>query len=203
MQDETSSTRTVLLQAGAGDSREDYFLAPVEAVKKQSILIRTMMEDDDDADTGITDLSTVSLEELKARELIPLPELSADILKLVIQFMIKHRDDPLKKIEKPIKTTSLKEIVGEWDAEFVNLEQEPLFKLILAANYLDMPDLLELGICKLATMVKGKDPEEIKRLFNIEPDITPEEEKMVRDSNPWIFNVENVTPVWLWWHYKQ
>ena len=195
MQDETSSTRTVLLQAGAGDSREDYFLAPVEAVKKQSILIRTMMEDDDDADTGITDLSTVSLEELKARELIPLPELSADILKLVIQFMIKHRDDPLKKIEKPIKTTSLKEIVGEWDAEFVNLEQEPLFKLILAANYLDMPDLLELGICKLATMVKGKDPEEIKRLFNIEPDITPEEEKMVRDSNPWIFNVENVTPV--------
>jgi S-phase kinase-associated protein 1 len=40
-------------------------------------------------------------------------------------------------------------------------------------------------------MVKGKEPEEVKRLFNIEPDITPEEEKMVRDQNSWIFDVSS------------
>ena len=141
---------------------------------EMSELIKSMLADDDD-DSEIPE--------------IPLLEVSSDVLKKVVEFLNKHKDDPMKQISKPITTTILKDIVGEWDAEFADLEQEPLFKLILAANYLDIPSLLDLGICKLATMVKGKEPDEVKKMFNIEADITPEEEKMVRDQNPWIFDV--------------
>jgi len=34
-------------------------------------------------------------------------------------------------------------------------------------------------------MIKGKSPEEIRTMFHIENDFTPEEEAQVRDENKW------------------
>jgi S-phase kinase-associated protein 1 len=36
-------------------------------------------------------------------------------------------------------------------------------------------------------MIKGKTPEEIRKIFNIENDFTPEEEEEVRRENQWAF----------------
>lgn len=66
------------------------------------------------------------------------------------------------------------------------VDQEMLFEIILAANYLDIKPLLYVSIglsivlslladewcsdvgCKtVANMIKGKTPEEIRKLFNI------------------------------------
>lgn len=49
---------------------------------------------------------------------------------------------------------------AEWDAEYVNIEQEVLFELILAANYLDIKSLLDLTCAKVASMIKGKTTED-------------------------------------------
>lgn len=122
---------------------------------------------------------------------IPLQEVSKDILLKVVEFLTKHMEDPMKEIVKPIVSNKMEELVGEWDAKFIDLEQEPLFRVILAANYLDIPSLLDLGIAKVASMIKGKEPDEVKKIFGIDADITPEEEKMVRDQNQWIFDVVN------------
>ena len=64
------------------------------------------------------------------------------------------------------------QVVSEWDAEFVNVDQEVLFELILvintlacmdnmhlsiqiqAANYLDIKPLLDLTCAKVASMIK-------------------------------------------------
>jgi S-phase kinase-associated protein 1 len=110
----------------------------------------------------------------------------------VIEFLNYHVDNPMTEIQKPIKTNDLVSIVGEWDAKYVELDNdhELLVSLMLAANYLHIPALLELTICKLACMIKDKEPDEVKKMFGIEKDITPEEEKMVRDANPWIFEVK-------------
>lgn len=43
----------------------------------------------------------------------------------------------------------------EWDAKFVEVEQEMLFELILAANYMDIKSLLDLTCAKVASMIKG------------------------------------------------
>jgi S-phase kinase-associated protein 1 len=75
--------------------------------------------------------------------------------------------------------------VPKWDADFVNIEQETLFELILAANYMDIKSLLDLTCAKVASMIKGKTPEQIRQTFNIRKDFTEEEEKQIIDENKW------------------
>ena len=58
-----------------------------------------------------------------------------------------------------------------------------LFELILAANYMDIKMLLDLSCAKVASMIKGKSPEEIRKTFNIKNDFTPEEEAAIREEN--------------------
>ena len=60
-----------------------------------------------------------------------------------------------------------------------------LFELIVAANYMDIKSLLDLGCAKVATLIKGKSPEDIRRTFNIVNDFTPEEEARIREENRW------------------
>jgi len=178
MSSSSLDNRKVVLLAGAEGPEQ----AKVEVTWKaacMSELIKQMLQDDGDED--------------EVPE-IPLLEVSKDILEKVVLFLNKHRDDPMKKIEKPIKTANMSEIVDKWDADFIELDQEPLFKLILAANYLDIPDLLDLGITKFCTMIKDKDANEVKKLLNIDPSITPEEERLVREKNDWIFEVHKQTP---------
>lgn len=56
-----------------------------------------------------------------------------------------------------------------------------------AANFLDIKSLLDLTCQKVADMIKGKQPEEIRKIFNIENDFTPEEEAKIREENQWAF----------------
>ena len=77
------------------------------------------------------------------------------------------------------------QVVPEWDADFVDLEQETLFELILAANFMDIKPLLDLTCAKVASMIKGKTPEQIRKAFNIVNDFSPEEEAKVREENKW------------------
>jgi len=57
--------------------------------------------------------------------------------------------------------------------EYAKIEQGALFELILAANYLNIKDLLDLCCLTVANMIKGKTPEEIRAHFNIKNDFTP------------------------------
>ena len=53
-------------------------------------------------------------------------------------------------------------------------DQETLFNLILAANYLDVKGLLNVSCWTVGDMIRGKSPEEIRKTFNIKADL-PEE----------------------------
>lgn len=77
------------------------------------------------------------------------------------------------------------EIVDVWYADFVSVEQETLFLLITHGNKLNITPLMDLTCATVASMVKGKTPEEIRRTFNIANDFTPDEEAQVREENKW------------------
>lgn len=58
--------------------------------------------------------------------------------------------------------------------------QEFLFKLLLAANYLNIRPLLALCCAKVASLMKGRTPDQIRAVFNIRNDYTQAEEEEVR-----------------------
>eukprot|EP01041_Mallomonas_annulata_P013169 gene13169-27856_t len=157
--------QTVHLISSEGES----FDVPL-AEAKMSELVKTMIdEDQDDEET----------------QEIPLPNVKSAILAKVIEFVTHYKLDPMQEIEKPLKSANMHEVVQEWYANFVTVEQEILFEMILAANYMDIKPLLDLTCATVASMIKGKTPEEIRKTFNIVNDFTPEEEAQVREENKW------------------
>jgi S-phase kinase-associated protein 1 len=116
---------------------------------------------------------------------VPLPNVTASVLQKVIEFCTHYREDPMNEIQKPLKSSIMSEVVQQWYADFVNVEQPILFELILAANYMDIKPLLDLTCAAVASMIKGKTPQEIRETFNITNDFSPEEEAQVREENRW------------------
>ncbi|XP_058740272.1 SKP1-like protein 1A [Vicia villosa] len=111
-----------------------------------------------------------------AENAIPLPNVTGSILAKIIEYCKKH-------VDAEASSDDLK----EWDAEFVKVDSATLFNIILAANYLNIPSLLELTFQAVAELMKGMTPEEVRTMFNIKNDFTPEEEAEVRRENQWAF----------------
>lgn len=64
----------------------------------------------------------------------------------MIEYATHHKDDPTPAPEEEMKAKSSDDI-DEWDKEFINVDQGTLFEIILAANYMDIQGLLDLGTC--------------------------------------------------------
>ncbi|KAE8913071.1 hypothetical protein PF005_g4860 [Phytophthora fragariae] len=121
---------------------------------------------------------------------IPLPNVKAHVLAKVVEFCQHHKDAAMAEIQKPLKSNVLSESVDEWDANFVDgADQELLFELILAANYMDIKSLLDLSCTKVACMIKGKTPEEIRATFGITEEFTEEEQQRILEENKWCEDV--------------
>jgi S-phase kinase-associated protein 1 len=91
----------------------------------------------------------------------------------------------MNEIEKPLKSIHMSEVVQKWYADFLDVDQAVLFELILAANYMDIKPLLDLTCATVASMIKGKTPDEVRSTFNIVNDFTPEEEAQIIAENKW------------------
>ncbi|KAG7394242.1 suppressor of kinetochore protein mutant [Phytophthora boehmeriae] len=164
-QQQEEDSRKVNLVSMDGDSFE-----VSRSVAAMSELVKTLISDDADDD--------------EVQE-IPLPNVKSPVLSKVIEFCSHHHNSPMREIEKPLKSADMHDVVSDWDANFVDIEQEILFELILAANYMDIKSLLDLACAKVASMIKGKTPQEIRETFNIVNDFTPEEEAQIREENKW------------------
>ncbi|KAI4305641.1 hypothetical protein L6164_028997 [Bauhinia variegata] len=107
---------------------------------------------------------------------IPLPNLSGPILSEVIEYMKKHKEED----EVTLRA---------WDAEFVKVDQGTLFDLVMAAHCLNIKGIFDLTCQAMANIInQGMSVEEIRKLFNVENDFTPEEEEEIRRENQWAFN---------------
>lgn len=137
-------------------------------------LIKDILEDGDDQSDEITT--------------IPIPNVDYNTMMEIIEYLkyVEH-NEPLE-IPKPIpKSHKIKDFVNDFECEFIEkysaTNMEGLVNLCLSSNYLDIKSLLDLCCAKIAVMIKGKSPEEIRDLFGLENDFTPEEEQKIRDEN--------------------
>ncbi|XP_043707040.1 SKP1-like protein 1A [Telopea speciosissima] len=141
---------------------------------------------------------------------ITLPNVNSKILPKVIEYCKKQVTDNGSS-KKKMKTTingdgdekGKKALPGEgedfwkrkaeveelkkWEAEYMDIDQQVLYELMLAANYLDIKGLLDIAAEKVASMIRGRTPEQIREVFNVKNDFTPEEEEEIRKKNSWAF----------------
>jgi S-phase kinase-associated protein 1 len=102
----------------------------------------------------------------------------------VIEYLNHIAETPATVIEKPLKG-EFRDVVSEWELRFIDVGHEDMFDLMQAANYLDVKSLLSLVCAKAASMIKGKSPQEIREMFDIENDFSPEEEAALIEENKW------------------
>ncbi|KAB1216900.1 SKP1-like protein 10 [Morella rubra] len=121
---------------------------------------------------------------------IPLPNVSARALSRVVLYCTRSLDFGAKStaaIDEDDKK-KVKEEREAFEVEFVGEENdEGIKELVLAANYLNIKDLLDFLNQSVANRIQNKSVEYVRRFFGIENDYTPEEEARIRQENEWAF----------------
>ena len=127
----------------------DTFDVPIEIAKLSTLVSETLGSDEttenDDADS-----------EEEAIE-IPLPNVRTQVLAKVIEYCTHFNSEPMTPITTPLKSTRIEEIVQEWYADFVDVDQIMLFELVTAANFMDIKALLDLTCLAVSVLIKVSD----------------------------------------------
>ncbi len=151
-----TSSRKVIFTTGDGHEME-----VDREVAARSVTVAGMLDDDIETEVPV----------------IPLPEITKVTMEKVIDY-IKHvqAGNAPPEIQKPLPSNDLRDVTTEWYAKFIDLDDEFVQDIILAANYLDIKDLLALGCAKMGSVIRGLSIPEFRKRFNIVNDFTPEEE---------------------------
>lgn len=108
---------------------------------------------------------------------IPLAKVDAESLGLIVQFAenkLKHAGPELQGLNFSVVPRPLSgplcetESITEEDATFMDdiaEDLDKLFRLTNAVNFVDCPPLLELCTARIAQMLIGKTPKEIREIF--------------------------------------
>lgn len=116
-------------------------------------------------------------------------DLTADILARCNSFCAHHPPEAVLLHENPTEEQQLEmrtNPLAGWNKEFVQEPIGTLLQLVMAANMLDLPFMLDVTSKAIAEMIRGKSPDEIKKIFGVEGEFTQEEKEQVLEDNPWL-----------------
>ena len=115
---------------------------------------------------------------------INLPEINYNTLQKIVQYLIHYKEKEPQQIPKPLSSNNLSNVIDEWDINFIkNMDMNSIYDLINASNYLEIPSLLDLCCAYIITLIKGKPIEEMRKIFNIECDLSDEQIKEYESYN--------------------
>lgn len=104
---------------------------------------------------------------------IPLPNIDVATLEKVILYCRAH-------------SKKNKDELVSWDKHFIEVyDKATVCKLILAANYTDLPGLLKLACDNISMNIKGKTTPQMRTILNVSNDWNEGEEEAVRGEHPW------------------
>lgn len=99
-------------------------------------------------------------------------QIDGPILAKIVEYMNHHKGTEPPIIEKPLRSKEMSAVVKDaFDATFIDgidnsgANRQDLYDIILAANYLNINGLLNLGCAKVASLIKGQPLEKIKDIL--------------------------------------
>ncbi|EIJ88052.1 S-phase kinase-associated protein 1 [Nematocida parisii] len=113
----------------------------------QSILLTDLIEEVEIPEEGISVL------------------VESDVLNKIVEYMAEYK-------HAPVNINNI--VLTEYDEVFLNIERTLLFKITAAANYLNMPVLLEVCCKYISTILQEKSTQEIRQYLEVEENINNE-----------------------------
>ena len=132
------------------------------------------------------------MKEIPEELVIPLDnDINSETLEKIIEYLVHFDGNPPREISKPLYMTDMKKITDEYSADFVDkLKIEELVDMISAAHYMKINSLLNLCCAKMVALCKGKNEEEIFKVFGVPKDhFKPEDKEKIKENNRWIDEV--------------
>jgi S-phase kinase-associated protein 1 len=129
-----------------------------------------------DADNSLLEQSIVIndiIEDIGDDEPIPLPTITSKVLTKILEYCSFY------------SVSHLECEVEEFNKGFVNIDIDFIFDLIQGANFLNIKSLLDILCAAVADRIRGKTPEQIREVFGIANDLTPEEEAAALAEHSW------------------
>lgn len=133
---------------------------------------------------------------------IPLLHVESHVAAKVVEFLTHHALQPYEFISKPLprlSSVTMHELCRDkWDAQFADQLQadDLLYDVMLAANFLDAPTLLDLCVVKLAAELQNHS-EDVDAFLQVDftsGELTPRELRRVKEENAWLFNLRPLSP---------
>mmetsp|Transcript_3853 Transcript_3853/g.10111 ORF Transcript_3853/g.10111 Transcript_3853/m.10111 type:complete len:195 (+) Transcript_3853:103-687(+) len=189
MDNDNDETTMIKLRSMADDDGNTEVFDISMAAAKISDLIRDAAgvedreDDDDDDDDDADDENPLEIEVSRVK---------GPCLAKVVDFMKHHHEEKMKEIPTPLGGSSFNEVMDqEWYQNFVSDENlggnnDMLFDLLTAANFMGIKELLDLSCLKVTFQLTGKSADEIREILRL-PELTPEEEAQARMEHKWIF----------------
>ena len=116
--------------------------------------------------------------------LIKVNSVNFDRISQFYTFYSKGKKVPI--VEKPLKTNKLPELIkDEWTLKFIDQPTKDLCELLAAATYMKLEDLKQLVACVIASRLYGKKPEELRKEYSIESELTADQEKTLNRFFGW------------------
>ena len=98
------------------------------------------------------------------------------------------------EITKPGPSSRMTDFVPHWFPNFIDGKSlEDIYDVIAAANYLDVPSLIELGCAKVGSLMREKSISELSKMLNKVNDYTPEEESAIIECRADIWGQDEAT----------
>lgn len=133
------------------------FFSVEEDVARQSEVISTIIED-----MGFEDP-------------IPVPNVESKILDHILQFCEFYSKHQLEEEAK------------EFDSLFFDKDIDTIIHILTAANFLNIPLLLNKSSMAVANLIRGRSPGELRTLLRIKKEYTKEEMDTIMHENRWAF----------------
>ncbi|KAJ1921083.1 hypothetical protein H4219_000941 [Mycoemilia scoparia] len=170
-------------------STVDNTAAPAKETTKRTIKLVSSDDKDFEVDIEIAQQSHLIKNMIgdigELDEKIPLLNVTSEILEFIIQYCEHHRNDPVALRDYFQEAPKRCDDLEPWDENFMNKNAEKVIEILMAANYLDIKPLVELGCKTVANCIRGKTTQEIRQYFNITDDFTADQEAKIRRENEW------------------